>query len=416
MERPGRPEDLGTTFREAKMKAGLIYLDHSATTPMDVSVHREMGQYCCLFFGNPATLYSLGRRSNEAVEKARAQVAELIGCSIDEVYFTSGGTESDNWAIQGVAFSHMKRGKHLITSAIEHHAVLDACKFLESIGFEVTYVPVDKYAMIDPDDVRKAIRDDTVLISIMHANNEVGTVEPIAEIGKIAREADILFHTDAVQTVGKIPTKVDELGVDLLSISAHKFYAPKGVGAMYIRKGTRIQQFMHGGGQEHNKRAGTHNVPGIVGLGAAVQLALDHMDEDAAKLKRLARKLGKGLLEAIPDIRLNGHPERGLPGLVHVCVAGVEGEAMLLCLDAEDICVSSGSACTTGSLEPSHVLLAMGMPPEVAHGSVRFSMGRHNTEDEIDQVLEVFPPIVEKLRAMSPIYHESKTGASGKKR
>jgi len=382
-----------------------IYLDHAATTPMDVAVHREMGQYCCLFFGNPATLYALGRRSSEAVENARHQVATLLRCRDDEIYFTSGGTESDNWAVQGVAFQSMKKGKHLITSAIEHHAVLDACRFLESIDFEVTYVGVDARAMIDPDDVRKAVRDDTVLISIMHANNEVGTIEPIAEIGKIARDAGVPFHTDAVQTVGKVPVHVDDLSVDLLSLSAHKFYGPKGIGAMYIRKGTRIQRFMHGGGQEHNKRAGTLNVPGIVALGAAAQLALDHMDEDAARLRKLAKKLNDGLAKTIPDLRVNGHPERCLPGLLHVCVQGVEGEAMLLCLDAENICVSSGSACTTGSLDPSHVLLAMGMPAEVAHGSVRFSMGRHNTEEEIDRVLEVFPPIVERLRAMSPTYH-----------
>ena len=389
------------------MKKGLIYLDHAATTPMDVSVHREMGQYCCLFFGNPATLYSLGRRSNEGVEKARAEVATLLGSSPDEVYFTSGGTESDNWAIQGTAFSHMEKGKHIITSTIEHHAVLDTCKFLEKIGFEVTYVPVDARALIDPDDVRRAIRKDTILISIMHANNEVGTVEPIAEIGKIARKAGVPFHTDAVQTVGKIPAKVDELGVDMLSLSGHKFYGPKGVGAMYIRKGTRIQRFMHGGGQEHNKRAGTHNVQGIVGVGAAAKLAVEHMSEDAERLRKLAAKLNDGLLSSIPDIRSNGHPENKLPGMVHVCLEGIEGEAMLLCLDAEDICVSSGSACTTGSLDPSHVLLAMGMPAEVAHGSIRFSLGRHNTEEEIDRVLEVFPPIVRKLRAMSPTYHKT---------
>ncbi len=387
-----------------KMKAGLTYLDHAATTPMDQHVHREMGQYCCLFFGNPATLYSLGRRSHEAVETARERVAELLGCTPDEIYFTSGGTESDNWAVQGIAFSHTEKGKHIITSAMEHHAVLDTCKFLETIGFEVTYVPVDKHAMIDPDDVTKAIRDDTILISIMHANNEVGTIEPIPEIGRIAREADVLFHTDAVQTVGRISTKVDELNVDMLSLSAHKFYGPKGVGAMYIRKGTRIQRFMHGGSQEHNKRAGTHNVQGIAGLGAAADLALDHMEGDGERLRKLAGKLKDGLLEQIPDIRSNGHPTKRLQGLVHVCVEGVEGEAMLLCLDAEGICVSSGSACTTGSLEPSHVLLAMGMSAEVAHGSIRFSLGRHNTEEEIDRVLEVFPPIVKKLRAMSPLY------------
>jgi cysteine desulfurase len=386
------------------MKKGLIYLDHAATTPMDIAVHREMGQYCCLFFGNPATLYSLGRKSNEAVEQARAAVARMLGCSPDEVYFTSGGTESDNWALQGIAFSRKDKGKHIITSNIEHHAILDTAEFLEKIGFEVTRVPVDSTALIDPDDVRKAIRKDTILISIMHANNEVGTIEPVAEIGKIAKEAGIPFHTDAVQSVGKIPTDVNALGVDLLSMSAHKFYGPKGVGAMYLRKGTRIQRFMHGGGQERNKRAGTHNVQGIVGLGAAAKLASEHRDTDAERLRALAKKLRDGLVATLPDIRVNGNLDRQLPGMVHVCVDGIEGEAMLLCLDGEDVCVSSGSACTTGSLDPSHVLLAMGMPAEVAHGSVRFTIGRHNTEEEIDRVLEVFPPIVEKLRRMSPTY------------
>ena len=390
------------------MKKGLIYLDHAATTPMDVAVHREMGQYCCLFFGNPATLYSLGRKANEAVEQARAAVARMLSCSPDEVYFTSGGTESDNWALQGIAFSRKDKGKHIVTSTIEYHAVLDTADFLEKIGFEVTRVPVDSMALIDPDDVKKAIRKDTILISVMHANNEVGTIEPVAEIGKIAKEAGIPFHTDAVQSVGKIPTDVDALGADLLSISAHKFYGPKGVGAMYLRKGTRIQRFMHGGGQERNKRAGTHNVQGIVGLGAAAKLAFEHRDTDAERLRALAKKLRDGLVATLPDIRVNGNSERQLPGMVHICVEGVEGEAMLLCLDGEDVCVSSGSACTTGSLDPSHVLLAMGMPAEIAHGSVRFTLGRHNTEEEIDRVLEVFPPIVEKLRRMSPTYKRTK--------
>ena len=368
-----------------------------------------MGQYCCLLFGNPAALYQLGRLSYEAVEKARSLLADLLGCSSDEVYFTCGGTESDNWALQGVAYAYMSKGKHIVTSQIEHHAVLDCAKFLETIGWDVTYVPVDKHGRIDPDDVRKALRDDTVLVSIMHANNEVGTIEPIAEIGKIVRQADVLFHTDAVQTVGKIPTKVDELGVDLLSLSGHKFYGPKGVGAMYIRKGTRIQRFMHGGGQEHNKRAGTHNVPGIVGVGAAASLAIEHMAEDGERLHRLADRLREGIVKSVPDVRVNTHTDRDkrLPGLVSICVEGVEGEAMLLCLDAENICVSSGSACTTGSLDPSHVLLAMGLSAEVAHGSLRFSMGRHTIEEEVNRVLEVFPGIVEKLRAMSPVYQNS---------
>ena len=386
------------------MDNDLIYLDHAATTLMDPEVHHEMSQYCCDLFGNPATLYSLGRMSNKRVEEGRAEVAAIIGCAVEEVYFTSGGTESDNWALQGVAFARAKKGKHIIISSIEHHAVLDAAKFLETIGYEVTYLPVDEFGVVSVDALKNSIRDDTILISVMYANNEIGTIQPIAEIGGIAHEAGVTFHTDAVQAVGKIPTKVDDLGVDLLAMSAHKFYGPKGVGAMYIRRGTRIQRFMHGGSQEHNKRAGTLNVPGIVDLGAATSSAMKHMEGDAERLRMLAKKLDDGLHERIPNIRSNGHPEMRIPGLVHICVQGVEGEAMLLCLDAENICVSSGSACTTGSLDPSHVLLAIGMPAEVAHSSLRFSLGRQSTEEEVDRVLQVFPPIVERLRKMSPVY------------
>lgn len=385
----------------------LIYLDHAATTPMDPQVIRAVREYEEKWYGNPATLYELGTKSEQAVEEARAKVASVLGCRPEEVYFTSGGTESDNWAVKGVAFSHQKKGKHLVTSQAEHHAVLDTCKFMERIGWEVTYVPVDSTGTVDPQDVRKAIRPDTVLVSIMHANNEVGTVEPVAEIGKIAREHDVLFHTDAVQTVGKVPVNVDKLGCDLLSLTGHKFYGPKGVGAMYLRRGVRIERHMHGGAQERNRRAGTHNVPGIVGLGKAIELASADMDAEARRLTELADRLKNGLLERIPDVRYNGHSSRRLPGNVHICVEGIEGEAMLLCLDVEGVCCSSGSACTTGSLDPSHVLLAMGIPAEVAHGSVRFTLGRENTTEQIDRVLEVFPGIVKKLRAMSPIYHKS---------
>lgn len=383
---------------------GVIYMDHAATTPMDERVCRAMQPYCRKYFGNPATMYSVGRKSEEALEEARSRVARLVGAKPEEIFFTSGGTESDNWAIKGVAYAYEKKGRHIITTQIEHHAVLEPCHFLERRGWEVTYLPVDQYGLVDPEDVRRAIRDDTVLVSVMHANNEIGTIEPIAEIGRVARERGVVFHTDAVQTVGKVPVDVEALNVDLLSLSAHKFYGPKGVGALYIRKGVRIESFMHGGGQERGKRASTHNVPGIVGLGVAAEIALAEMEEEAVETRRLAWLLWQGLKERIPDIRLNGHPERRLPGNVNVCIEGAEGEAMLLCLDNNRVCVSSGSACTTGSLEPSHVLLAIGVPAEVAHGSLRFTLGKENTTEHVEYVLEVLPEIVARLREMSPLY------------
>lgn len=379
-------------------------MDHAATTPMDERVCRAMQPYCRKYFGNPATMYSVGRKSEEALEEARSRVARLVGAKPEEIFFTSGGTESDNWAIKGVAYAYEKKGRHIITTQIEHHAVLEPCHFLERRGWEVTYLPVDQYGLVDPEDVRRAIRDDTVLVSVMHANNEIGTIEPIAEIGRVARERGVVFHTDAVQTVGKVPVDVEALNVDLLSLSAHKFYGPKGVGALYIRKGVRIESFMHGGGQERGKRASTHNVPGIVGLGVAAEIALAEMEEEAVETRRLAWLLWQGLKERIPDIRLNGHPERRLPGNVNVCIEGAEGEAMLLCLDNNRVCVSSGSACTTGSLEPSHVLLAIGVPAEVAHGSLRFTLGKENTTEHVEYVLEVLPEIVARLREMSPLY------------
>lgn len=384
---------------------GVIYMDHAATTPMDERVCRAMRPYCRKYFGNPATMYSVGRKSEEAVEGTRARVADFLGAAPEEIYFTSGGTESDNWAVKGVAYAQEeKKGRHIITTQIEHHAVLDTCQFLEKRGWEVTYLPVDEFGLVDPDDVRQAIRDDTVLVSVMHANNEIGTMEPIAEIASVTRERGVPLHTDAVQTVGKLPVDVDELGCDLLSLAAHKFYGPKGVGALYLRKGTRIESFMHGGGQERGKRASTHNVPGIVGLGMAVQIAQAEMEEETKELHRLGWLLWEGLRERIPDIRLNGHPEQRLPGNVNVCIEGAEGEAMLLCLDNNRVCVSSGSACTTGSLEPSHVLLALGIPVEISHGSLRFTLGKSNTADHVDYVLEVLPDIVARLREMSPIY------------
>ncbi|MBM4047371.1 MAG: cysteine desulfurase NifS [Planctomycetes bacterium] len=384
--------------------AGLIYMDHAATTPTHPEVWREMSLWFTEYYGNPATLYALGSKCSEAVEQARTAVADLIGAKPEEIYFTSGGTESDNWAIKGIACAPGVKGNHIITSSIEHHAVLEPCHFYEKRGCTVTLLPVDKHGLVDPDDVRKAITDKTILITLMHANNEVGTIEPIEVISKIAKERGIPFHTDAVQTVGKISIDVNALGCDMLSISAHKLYGPKGVGALYLRKGTKLQSFMHGGGQERNRRAGTLNVPGIVGLGKAAQIAKAELAAEAKRLTALRDRLRDGILNNIPDTSLNGHPALRLPNNVSVCVDGAEGEAMLLCLDLNRVSVSSGSACTTGSLEPSHVLLAMGIPAERAHGSLRFTLGMDNTEEQIEYVIRILPNIVHRLRQMSPTY------------
>ena len=328
----------------------------------------------------------------------------MVAKEASEIVFTGGGSEADNLAIKGMAWAREKKGNHIITSSIEHHAVLNACKFLQDHGFEVTFLPVDKYGMVDPEEVRRAVRPQTILITIMHANNEVGTIQPIGEIGKIAKEKEIPFHTDAVQTAGVLPIDVGELNCDLLSISAHKFYGPKGVGALYVRKGLRPISLIDGGQQERNRRAGTENLPGIVGLATALELAQAEREEKAAHLTKLRDKLIDGILGAVPHVRLNGHRTERLPGNVNVSVEYVEGEAMLLNLDLVGIAGSSGSACTSGSLEPSHVLLAMGLAHEVAHGSLRLTLGRWTTEEDIDQVLAVLPGIIEKLRAMSPLY------------
>ena len=380
-----------------------IYLDYAATTPTHPEVVKTMLPYFTEAFGNPSSIYSYGQEAKGAIEEARAKVADLIGARDEEIVFTSGGTEADNFAIKGVAYANEGKGNHIITSAIEHHAVIETCKFLERRGVRVTYLPVDECGLVEPDDVRRAISDKTILISVMHANNEVGTIEPMAEISKIAKEGGIYFHTDAVQTVGHIPADVNELGVDLLSMSAHKLYGPKGVGALYIRKGTKVVSFMHGGEQERRRRASTENVPGIVGFGKAVELAQQEMGEEAERLTSLRDQLINGLLERIDHTRLNGHPIKRLPNNVNISVDFVEGESMLLNLDLEGICASTGSACSSSSLEPSHVLLAMGLPHEQAHSSLRFSLGKWNTEEEIGQVLEVLPRIVAKLRAMSPL-------------
>jgi len=384
------------------------YLDHAATTPTHPEVVKAMLPYFADAFGNPSSIHSQGQEAKSAVEEARIKVAELIGARSEEIIFTSGGTEADNFALKGVAYANERKGNHIITTSIEHHAVLEVGKFLGRRGFKITYLPVDKYGLVDPDDVKKAITDKTILISVMHASNEVGTIEPVQEIGKIARAAGVYFHSDAVQTVGHIPVNVDKLKVDLLSISGHKLYGPKGVGALYVRKGTKLVSLMHGGEQEKRRRAGTENVPAIVGLGKAVELAGREIDKEAERLAHLRDKLIKGLGEKIAHIRLNGHPTRRLPNNVNVSVDFVEGESMLLSLDFEGICASTGSACSSASLEPSHVLLALGLSPEQAHGSLRFTLGRENTEADVERVLEVLPEIVTKLRAMSPLLKTQK--------
>ena len=380
-----------------------IYLDYACTTPADPAVVQAMIPYFHDAFGNPSAIYSYGQEAKSAIEKARSTIASLIGARDEEIVFTSGGTEADNFALKGVAFANQKKGNHIITSAIEHHAVLESCKFLSKMGFKITYLPVDHFGLVNPDDVEKAITDKTILISVMHANNEVGTIQPIAEIRWIAREAGVYLHTDAVQTAGHIPTDVNELGVDLLSISAHKLYGPKGVGALYIRKGTKLMTFMHGGGQERGRRASTENVPGIVGFGQAAELAKQTLKTEMGRVTTLRDILITGILNKIDRIHLNGHPVKRLPNNVNISVEFVEGESMCLNMDMAGICASTGSACSSASLEASHVLLAMGLDPVQAHGSLRFTLGKWTTEEEINHVLEVLPQIVTKLRAMSPL-------------
>jgi cysteine desulfurase len=385
-----------------------IYLDHAATTPTRPEVLDAMLPFFADSFGNPSSIHSYGRDAKGVVEEARTRIAELIGARSEEIIFTSGGTEADNYALKGVAYANEHKGNHIITTSIEHHAVLNVCKFLGRRGFTITYLPVDKYGLVDPDDVKKAITDKTILISVIHASNEVGTIEPVEEIGKIAREAQVYFHTDAVQTLGHIPVNVDKLKADLLTISGHKLYGPKGVGALYVRKGTKLVSFMHGGQQEKGRRAGTENVPAIVGFGRAVELAGQEIDKEAERLSGLRDKLIKGLSEKIDNIHLNGHPTRRLPNNVNISVDFVEGESMLLSLDLEGVCASTGSACSSASLEPSHVLLALGVPPGQAHCSLRFTLGPENTAADGERVLEVLPTIVARLRAMSPLLKTQK--------
>ena len=381
-----------------------IYLDYAATTPTDPEVIKAMEPYFFERFGNPSSIHSFGQEAKKAIEDAREIVAGFLGAKPEEIVFTCGGTESNNSAIKGVSYALSKKGNHIITSDIEHHAISEPVKFLEKFGFKVTFVKVDKYGLVDPQDIKKAITDKTILISVMHANNEIGTIEPISEIGKIAKSQGIYFHTDAVQTVGHIPVNVDELNVDLLSLSAHKFYGPKGVGALYIRKGTKLERFLHGGGQERNRRGSTHNTPGIVGLSKALELCRQSMQDEAQFQIRLRDRLIKELPQKIPEIYLNGHPQKRLPNNVNFSVKYIEGESILLNLDMLGIAASTGSACTSESLEPSHVLLAIGLTHEIAHGSLRFSLGRWTKEEDIDYLLEQLPAIVQNLRAMSPLY------------
>ncbi len=379
------------------------YFDHAATTPTRPEVLEAMLPYYRERWGNPSSIHAWGREAAEGMDRARGQLAVLLGALPEEIVFTGSGTEADNQALVGISIAREKKGNHIITSVIEHHAVLHSAQFLEKRGLQVTYLPVDSHGLVDPDDVRRAITDKTILVSIMHANNEIGTIQPIAEIGAICRERDVLFHTDAVQTVGHVPISVRAMNIDLLSLSAHKFYGPKGVGALFVRKGVRITPLLHGGGHERGRRSSTENVPGIVGLGEAARLAGQDMDWEMKHNAELRDRLIHGVLEAVPDSFLTGHPTQRLPNNASFCVRYVEGESMLLNLDFEGIAASSGSACTSGSLEASHVLLAIGLPHDVAHGSLRLSVGRGNTAAEVDQFLAVFPGIVEKLRAMSPL-------------
>ena len=376
-----------------------IYFDHSATTPVHPDVAEEMFRCVAGIFGNPSSIHSFGREAKKAVDAARSRVAESIGAKREEIVFTSGGTESDHLAIKGAAYANRKKGNHIITTAVEHHAVLNTCKALEKEGFELTALPVDGYGMVNPGDLAGAIKDNTILITVMHANNEVGTIQPISEIGEIAREKGILFHTDAVQSIGKIPVDVNDLKVDLLSISGHKIYAPKGIGALYIKQGITWRPFNFGGGQERERRPGTENVPGIVALGKAVELAAGNLAEESARLTVLRDKLIKGITERIDHVKLAGHPSLRLPNNVNFVFEYIDGGTMLLNLDMHGVAASSGSACSTGSVNPSHVLLAMGIPRTMAHGSLRLTLGMVNKEKDVDEFIDIMPGIIEKLRS-----------------
>lgn len=389
------------------MQKQIIYFDHAATTYVKPEVFEAMKLYFTQDYGNPSSIYSIGRSNRKAVEDARISVARSIGAAeASEIYFTGSGTESDNWAIKGAALALRKKGRHIITSNIEHPAVMATCEFLKKEGYDLTILPVDSEGLVNPDDVDKAIRPDTILVTIMMANNEIGTIQPIKEIAQICKKHGVLFHSDAVQAAGNIPIDVKDLGVDLLSVSGHKFYGPKGTGMLYIRKGVRIENFIHGGHQERNKRAGTENVPGIVGFAKALELAIENMDAHTEKLSALRDRALKGITERIPYVRVNGSLEKRLPGNLNISFRFVEGESVLLMLDMKGIKASSGSACTSGSLDPSHVLLAIGLPHEIAHGSLRLSFGEINTVEEVDYLIDCLVEIMDKLRNMSPLYED----------
>lgn len=389
----------------------IIYLDNAATTPVSGPVLDAMLPYFAQHYGNPSSVYGIARQSKEALDAARAQVAAALNCLPEEVFFTGCGSESDNWAVKGIAHKLAAQGKrHLITTSIEHHAILHSMAALEKEGFEVTYLPVDADGLVSPDQVRAAIRPDTALVSVMYANNEIGTVEPVAEIGAVCREAGVLFHTDAVQAAGTLKIDVQAQKIDALSLSAHKFNGPKGVGALYLKKGLRLPNLIDGGGQENGRRAGTENVAGIVGLGKALELANAQLAEKAVHLEKLRDYVIRTVRQSIPNVKLNGHPTRRLPGNVNLSFEGIEGEGMLLLLDMKGVCASSGSACTSGSLDPSHVLLAIGLPHEIAHGSLRLTFGPQNTMEDAQAACSALQEIIPRLRAMSPVWDKIEKG------
>ena len=383
-----------------------IYMDNGATTRVTEPVFEAMQPYFCEIYGNPSSAHNFGYVSRHAIDAAREQVARAINADVNEIYFTGCGTESDNWAVRGAAYENVKKGRHIITTAIEHHAILHTCAQLEKEGFEVTYLPVDEYGFVTPEQLDAAIRPDTTLVSIMTANNEIGTIEPIAELAAVCKKRGVLFHTDAVQAIGSVKIDVKAMQIDMLSMSGHKFHAPKGIGVLYIRKGVRLQQFMNGGAQERNRRAGTENLASIVGIGKAIELATADIDAHNEKLSAIRDHMIERILKEIPYTRLNGHPTTRLPGNVNVCFRFIEGESLLMLLDAKGIAGSSGSACTSGSLDPSHVLLAIGLPHEIAHGSLRLSLSEENTMEEADYVVDALVEIVSRLRSMSPLYDD----------
>lgn len=384
----------------------LIYLDNAATTALKPEVLEEMMPYLRENYSNPSSIYSFAQEANRAVNNARSTIAEILGAKEREIYFTSGGSESDNWAIKGTADLLKEKGKHIITSKIEHHAVLHTCEYLERQGYEVTYLDVDENGIVPPESVEKAIRPDTILISIMFANNEIGTIEPIKEIGEIASRHGVLFHTDAVQAFGHVPVLVDELHIDMLSASAHKFHGPKGIGFLYLRDSAKLNALIHGGAQERSRRAGTHNVPGIVGMAAAARIAVEEMEKNIQKEEEVRDYAIERILKEVPYARLNGDRENRLPNNINICFRFIEGESMLIMLDQKGICASSGSACTSGSLDPSHVLLAIGLPHEIAHGSLRLTLSAETTKEDMDYVIDHIKTTIERLRSMSPLYED----------